>query len=136
MADADLIYRPSTDDTPTYRLTPLSEFFVQFFDTYGNLVLEALNELDRTRDHIGQEGAASPLAGGLGERETTKLIHTKTWEEVRDDITVRLTTATDGPGPDPTQPGHRPARGFAFESISSADEIVEVLRKSREEIQE
>lgn len=130
MADADLLYRPSADDAPTYRLTPIGQLFAQFIEAYGSILLAVLSDLDDTREQIAHEVNESPVAESLGTRETEKLIHTRSWEQMEDEITARL-TASRATGTSPETP--TPHRGFAFESSLSTDEIGDILDEHTDE---
>lgn len=134
MVSSDLVYRPSKDNEPTYRLTPLGEFFAQFFDTYSVAALDALDEFNRTRDQVAQDVEDSPVVDSLGQSERKKLIHTTAWENVRDEIAARLAASEDViTSPGAAHPGRGRPRGFAFESHLSAEEIEKLLDEDHDE---
>lgn len=104
--------------------------FAQFFATYGVTVLGALDTLDQTREQITREVEDSPIAESLSERDIEKLIHTRSWEDLRDEITAQLTATSVEVS---RREAPQPTRGFAFESSLSAEEIAEILDEVHEE---
>lgn len=90
MIEADLIYRPADDDAPTYQLTPLGEYFAQYFSKTGPTIQAVSELLDRTEGQVEQELHESPLGDGLTATERQKLVHTKKWAASGDEVANHL----------------------------------------------
>jgi DNA-binding MarR family transcriptional regulator len=91
MVDADLVYRPAADDTPTYALTPIGKFFARIFDGHADNLLGALDLLAQKEAQLEKDLENSPLAEGLDQTDEDKLIHTKKWADIATEINEKLT---------------------------------------------
>lgn len=131
MVKADLVFRPAADEAPTYALTPLGEFFARIYDAYGPALLTAAALLRQTEATVRQQLQDSPMATGLSEAEKEKLVHTRKWQEVNDQITDLLGLDTHDPAP--SQAGNTPSRAFGFDASLSAEEIADILNEARED---
>lgn len=127
MIDADLIYRPAADDAPTYALTPLGEFFAQFFDVYGPKLLTAIAKLQETEADIRQQLQDSPMADGLNQADTDKLVHTKKWQQMDDQIRERLGLPDE---PVLWEADSSPLLGFALDDRASVEELEKLLEET------
>lgn len=130
MVDAELVYRPAADDAPTYALTPIGEFFARLFDISGPALLAAVATVRQTEADIRQELQDSPIADGLSQADEEKLVHTKKWQQVDDQISKLLSLDTE----DRTslEADSTPSRAYAFESSLSAEDILEEIKKEKE----
>lgn len=90
MIDAGLIYRPGEENQSTYKLTPLGEFFAQFFATHGRDLLDVIAQIEQTENTIREDLQQSPLSDELDQNAKEKLIHTKAWNEIEEEVRDRL----------------------------------------------
>jgi len=90
MISADLVYRPAADDAPTYKLTPIGDFFARIFDARGENLLETIDLLAQKEAELEQDLEDTPLANGLDQTAEDKLIHTNKWTEATAEVSDHL----------------------------------------------
>ena len=71
LVDTGLVYRPDDRDYP-YALTPLGEYFVEFLDQKGDLLLNASDRVNNAEITAREEFADVPLSDDGLEREVAR----------------------------------------------------------------